>query len=420
MNAVGRLALSTLIFVAAIGVAPAVGADESSDARFERLEQKVNAQAAEIEQLKANERPATAGGPSDTTIGGYGEITFNAYRKDSARNQADLKRIVLFVGHRFTDRWSFASEFEWEHAITSSDDRGEAAVEQAYLSYEMAPGANLRTGLFLLPFGFINEHHEPPVFYGVERNEVETRIIPTTWREGGVAVSGTKFGVTGNAGVTTGFDIAKFDDPSAPLSSVHQELQLARARDLSYYTALSYNAVPGFNVGGAVFTGNAGQGNAAFKEDSTRPDFGETQARVTLWETHTRFQKSGLDLEALYAQGTIANTSRLNRVIQDFNMANAASLSLVPKQFNGWFLQAAYAIWTRGDMSLAPFVRFEAFNTQQKMADGLSSDPVNADRVTTVGLSFKPMSQIVFKADHQSYQDNTGNDRTNVGLGYLF
>lgn len=31
--------------------------------------------------------------------------------------------------------------------------------------------------------GFIDEVHEPPTFYGVERPEVDSRIIPTTWRE---------------------------------------------------------------------------------------------------------------------------------------------------------------------------------------------------------------------------------------------
>ena len=39
--------------------------------------------------------------------------------------------------------------------------------------------------------GFINEIHEPPFYHGVIRPEVEQRIIPTTWREGGVGIFGT-------------------------------------------------------------------------------------------------------------------------------------------------------------------------------------------------------------------------------------
>lgn len=143
--------------------------------------------------LAANDVRSTiaAGSGSDTTIGGYGEITYNGYLKDSSRNQADLKRLVLFFGHRFSDKLSFTSEVEVEHAVASSGDQGEVAIEQAYLDYAFNPALNLKAGLFLMPFGFLNRNHEPPVFYGVERNEVETRIIPSTWREGGIGLYGS-------------------------------------------------------------------------------------------------------------------------------------------------------------------------------------------------------------------------------------
>jgi len=381
----------------------------------------VDTQAQELQKLETQNATPAPGAASDTTFGGYGEIAYNSYRTDTSRNQADLKRFVIFLGHRFSDRWSFNSEVEWEHAVTSEDDQGESEIEQAYLNYQFAPGVNMKTGLFLMPFGFLNESHEPPVFYGVERNDVETRIIPSTWREGGVSFDGiTGFGLEANVGLTTGFDIAKFDDPSHPLASVHQELQLAKAHDPSYYGALNYRGVPGFTLGGAIFSGNATQDNADFKADNTNPDFMDLNGRVTLWETHTRWQKSGLDLQALYAEGTIGDAARIDQTLADYNTANAADRAFVPERFNGWLLQAGYVVWQRGDMSLAPFVRYERFNTQDKMPDGIAADPTNADRVTTFGFSFKPLTQIVFKADYQSYHDNVSNDRLNLGMGYMF
>src|SRR4051812_20755644 len=117
MKAARRLVMYAGLLGPSLVAAHAAFADEASDARLERLEQKVNAQAAELEKIRANEM-STQSAPSDTTIGGYGELSFNAYRTDSSRNQADLKRIVLFVGHRFSDKWSLTSELEWEHAIT--------------------------------------------------------------------------------------------------------------------------------------------------------------------------------------------------------------------------------------------------------------------------------------------------------------
>jgi hypothetical protein len=71
-------------------------------------------------------------------------------------------------------------------------------------------------------------------------------------------------------------------------------------------------------------------------------------------------------------------------------------------------------------MSLTPFVRYEKFDAQARMPAGFAADPANADKVVTVGMSFKPHPQVVFKADYQKFRDNAENDRVNLGLGYMF
>ncbi len=414
---------SFIAFATGLLVTAGVFADDAGlAAKIEKLEKTVESQGEQLQRLQTHPVPnSTSNGASDTTVGGYGEISYNAYRKESSRNQIDLKRFVIFLGHRFSERWSFNSEVEWEHAVTSADDEGETALEQAYLNYQFKPGVNLKTGLFLMPFGFLNQNHEPPVFFGVERNEVETRIIPSTWREGGVGLNGTTgFGLATEVGVTTGFDIAKFDDPAAPLASIHQELQLAKARDLALYGALNYLGIPGFNVGGALFSGKSAHGNAHFKADPAEPDLAGVDARVTLWESHVRLQKKGWDLQALYAEGRIGDAAKIDATLQAFNTANSAARAFVPEQFNGWLLQGAYTVWRRGEASLTPFIRHEKYNTQVKMPEGFASDPANADRVTTFGFSFKPHPQVVFKTDYQSFKDNHSNNRFNAGLGYMF
>lgn len=364
---------------------------------------------------------AAFGAGSDTTIGGYGEITYNGYVKDSSRNQADLKRLVLFVGHRFSDKLTFTSEIEVEHAVASSGDQGEVAIEQAYLDYAFNPALNLKAGLFLMPFGFLNRSHEPPVFYGVERNEVETRIIPSTWREGGVGLYGsTPFGLNYDVGVTTGFDIAKLDDAGAPLAGSHQELQLAKASSLSFYGSLEYQGVPGLIVGGAVFSGNATHSNADFKADNSLPDFSGITSRITLWDVHGRWQHKGFDFQALYARGTVSRAAALDGVIAAYNAANGTDRTLAPSAFYGWYAQGAYSIALSGETTLDPFVRYEKFDTQAVLPLGLLSDPVNRDRVLTAGLSFHPLRSVVVKVDYQKFFQNRNNDRINLGLGYMF
>ncbi len=122
-----------------------------------------------------------------------------------------------------------------------------------------------------MPFGLLNENHEPTAYYGVFRNFVETAIIPSTWREGGIQIVGNyDNGLTAQAGITTGFDLNKWDATStegaeSPLGSIHQELQLANARDLSLFGALNWRGVPGLLLGGAAFTGGATHGQAVGK-----------------------------------------------------------------------------------------------------------------------------------------------------------
>lgn len=364
---------------------------------------------------------STSNTGSDTSIGGYGEITYNNYRKDGSRDQMDLRRFVLFFGHRFTDRLSFNSEVEWEHAVTSAEDQGESEIEQAYLNYQASPNLNIKAGLFLMPFGFLNTSHEPPSFYGVERNEVETRIIPSTWREGGVGFYGSnELGLDWDLGITTGFNLTKFDDAGAPLAGSHQELQMAQAHDLAYYGALNYRGVPGLTLGGALFAGNGTQGNASFKADPSQPDFTSVKGRVTLGEVHARWQSNGFDLEALYAKGKIGDAGKIDTVLETYNTSNSDTRSFVPQDFYGWLVQGAYTVWSQDDLTVTPFVRYEKYNTQSHMPDGFAADPANQDRVGTVGVSFKPVSQVVVKADYQKYWNNSDNNRFNLGLGYMF
>ena len=331
-----------------------------------------------------------------------------------------MRRAVIYLGHRFNDRLRFDSETEVEHAVSSKDDNGEVEIEQAFLSYQLNDALTLKTGLILMPFGFLNPVHEPSSYYGVERNDVETRIIPATWREGAIALAArTEAGFNFEFGVTTTVDISKFDDSGKPLASVHQELQLARARDLGWYGAVNYRGIPGVTVGGAVFTSNTTHADAAFKADPTQPSFAGLHARLVLWDLHARYQRGPLDLQGVYARGTFSQSGDIDQRILDFNNATGESRPFVPAAFFGWYGQAAYRIWMSGDASITPFVRYERFNTQSSMPAGFAADPLNDERVVTAGLSYRPHPQVVFKTDYQKYRHGE-KDRFNLGAGWQF
>src|SRR5215831_10664017 len=198
-----------LALCCAWGVATKASA-QSTDEKLRILQQEIDELKAQVKnapQGSAGQQTSGSAGlqGSATTISGYGEFNYNNYKSDERPTQADLRRFVFGLHHRFDDRLTFHSEVEFEHAVVSKDDEGEVELEQAWLNYKFSDAVNVKGGLFLIPLGILNETHEPPTYYGVERNEVETRIIPTTWRELGVGVHGAVApGLRYDVGVTTG------------------------------------------------------------------------------------------------------------------------------------------------------------------------------------------------------------------------
>ena len=385
---------------------------QKTDAVEQRQQQAATAPAPAVVAAAAPVTAAEASSPK-TVIGGYGEVTYNRPTKNASAAQADVRRVVLGISHRFDERTKLVTEFEWEHAVTSATDRGEAAIEQAYIEREFGSGLRAKAGLFLIPAGMLNTNHEPTAFYGVERNFVETAIIPTTWREAGLGLSSTlDNGLTWDVGVTTGFDLTKWDAASgdgreSPLGSIHQEGQLARSRDLALHAALNWRGVPGLLIGGSVFSGKAGHGTV---------DFAGNKSRVSLWDLHARYTPGPWDLSALYARGTISNADALNQ-------ASIGNPNPIPSTFAGWYAQAAYRAWQAGDYTLAPFVRYERFNTAQRFAglpQGTDAATGPNERVVTVGANLRIGEGVVLKADYQKFAEENARDRFNLGLGYAF
>jgi hypothetical protein len=349
----------------------------------------------------------------DTVMIGYGEVNYNHPVRNASGSQADVRRAVIGFQHRFDDKTKLVSEFEWEHAVVSADDQGESEVEQLYVEREFAGGLRGKAGLFLMPVGLLNQNHEPTAYYGVERNFVETAIIPTTWREVGVGLSG-EFGegFAWDTGITTGFDLTKWDPAStegreSPLGSIHQEGQLAKARDLALHGALNWRGYPGLLVGGSVFSGKAGHAT---------PGFPAQDARVTLWDLHTRYTPGAWDLSALWTYGRITDTTALNATF-------VGNPTPVPSSFAGWYLQAAYQLWQSGDFALSPFARFESFNTARSYSAqpaGLGVPSTGYERVATVGANLRIGQGVVLKADYQKFRDDKSQDRVNLGVGFSY
>lgn len=388
----------------------------------QQLQTEVAAATQAVQQTQAKASPW-----DNVSLWGYGEIYYARPTRRADLTKADVARAIFGIGYQFDDKTRFNSEFELEHAVTSSSDVGEFELEQFYVDHKFNDKINGQAGLFLIPAGLLNESHEPANFYGMQRNFVETLIIPSTWREGGVQVYGnTDFGLGWNVGLTTGLDLSKWNfspaspqyqsalelinNSVAPMQATHQELALANAQKLSQFAALNYRGLPGLTVGGSYFTGSV------VRSIPNVPD----NERVNLWETHVRYQPGKWDLSALYAHGSFTHTA-------EANAQNPGATNPLPASFYGWYVQAAYNVWQSGGSRIAPFVRYEKYNmgaSYEGIAPGFSPTPASFpsphDTVATIGANFYLNPNVVFKVDYQRFKLNRDFSRIDLGLGLQF
>jgi hypothetical protein len=133
------------------------------------------------------------------TFGAYGELKYGGKQNPSAGGQwqtgFDAARVVLLPSYQITDDIVFNAEIEFEHAGSGFDNddklHGTAEIEQAYVDFKPSPYLNIRSpGVDLVPVGYINLHHEPTLFYSVDRPELANGLIPSTWAAPSTGVYG--------------------------------------------------------------------------------------------------------------------------------------------------------------------------------------------------------------------------------------
>ena len=434
---VERLEAQVKELEAALAALRAGGADAE---RLRELERRLEILSRELESLRAGDSAVAADeprhgfGPAASKVyrvergvsfGGYGELlyqNFEGQRDDgadvTARDTFDLQRVILYAGYKFNDRVVFNSEIEFEHATTGSgaDDRGEVSVEFAYVDVSLSPKIGVRGGLLLVPMGFVNELHEPTVFLGAKRPDVERLIIPSTWRENGAGLFGDIGPVSYRVYLINGFDGAGLRADGFSAAGVRggrQSGSAALAEDFALVGRVDWHVTPGLTFGFSGYTGNSGQAAVA-------PTSGQTiEARTTILDARAEWRWRGLEARALWAQGRVDEADLLNDAL---GLIGAAS---VGERMEGYYLQAGYDVLSGADstdQALIPFFRYETFDTQQQVPAGFIADPARDVRVLTGGIAWKPLPQLVLKADYQDYDNGaqTGVDQWNLALGWVF
>jgi hypothetical protein len=347
-----------------------------------------------------------------TSIGGYGEVHYTNPTGPDTPGKVNVARFVVFLSHTFSERIAFRSELELEDTkVEGGQPGGEVALEQIYLDYTLSPAATIRAGLVLPPIGIVNEVHEPPTFNGVERPAFDRDVIPSTWRDIGVGLVGSILGSSGlsyrayllNGLVASGFSA------DAGIRGGRQEGKEASFANPSLTGRLEW-VRPGLRVGGSFWYGGSSAQDPALGT-------GAFDNAVTLVSADARY-----DVGAFMFRGVVANVS-----IADAERINAAFGSQVGSRIAGGYVEGAYnvlsALAPGSAQQLNAFLRHERYDTQAGVPAGLTRNDALARRITTLGLSYKPVYNVVFKSDYQLRRNRAGvgeDDQLSLGVGYQF
>lgn len=384
-----------------------------------------------------------------TVVGGYGQFNGTALSVGPGPNNemlntptytATVRRFVLFVAHTFQETGlgadlRFYGELEWENAIACRTCVGSVEIEQGFLEWSLVKARDrdvlaLRGGLLIVPIGIINQWHEPPVFHGVERPRIEEgAIIPSTWRELGVGVVGDLLpGLHYEAHLTTGLDPQGIT--AAGFSAARSNGGRAPAQTLQASARIELEPVLGFLVGVSGIAGDLGGsklGAGSFFDVNGDPL--PLILPLYAWTLDARVRRAGFEARALWGGFHLPNAGDLMQARRrDGSLLFPVPLGSnegLPQRTIGAELEVAYDVlrpFGVTEQQLLPFARLEFYDGHAQVPAGFKRDPSLSVKELTVGLSYRPVQQVVVKADLQARNRALGFDeaQANLGLGFMF
>jgi hypothetical protein len=328
-------------------------------------------------------------GAGGVSVGGYGELHYNQVDSDSGdSDEIDFHRFVLFFGHEFSDRIRFFSELELEHSLTGEGAPGEVELEQAYIDFALTDSLSARTGLFLLPLGILNETHEPPTFYGVERNDVESIILPSTWWEAGAALNG-RFdnGLSWDLALHSGLAMPTTGGSAFRVRSGRQKVAEAIASDPAYTARLKYTGVAGLELAASY----------QYQSDPSQVP-GDGLDSGQLFSAQAIYQRGGFGVRALYGS---------------WNFDGAAVEAANADQQDGWYIEPSFRLSEKWGV----YARYEDLDAARDLDKFTQNE---------IGFNYWPIEGVVLKVDYRQRDHSLsalrGNDfdALDLGVGYAF
>jgi hypothetical protein len=190
------------------------------------------------------------------------------------------------------------------------------------------------------------------------------------------------------------------------------------AEDLAFVGRVDWTPLPELDLGASVYAGNSGQDQRielAAGGNVQLPD-----VPTVLWELHGDYESHGLHARALFTMTHLGDAGSLTRDLQGAASNALSSSAAVASEMLGGYGELAYDVlpllFPDTERYLAPFYRFEWYDTQWDMPSGFGADGSKRIRSHTVGLQYEPIPNVVFKADYRYRTAEQGDPGKSAGL----
>jgi hypothetical protein len=352
-------------------------------------------------------------------IGGYAEVDYNQpINGDLYENgKLDVHRLVLLFGYKFNSKTSFVTEVEFEHVK-------EVYVEQAFINHRFNQFLNFRAGLLLVPMGIVNEYHESPTFNGVERPNLDKYIVPTTWREIGMGLTGRldNLSLRYQAYLLNGFNgydgSAKFSGKNG-LRSGRQKGAESFSSAPNFSAKIDYYGISSLKIGLAGYFGNSQTNlfDGISKEDASAISRADSSVvGINMLGLDARYNIKGFQLRGQYNFLSLSNTDQYN----------AFTGSDVGRQMSGYFVEIGYDVFNKNNeikSQLIPFFRYETYNTHHSVENNIETNNAFKRTELTAGIGWKLTPGAMLKMDYQWLKNDASDGiggQFNMGVGIWF
>jgi opacity protein-like surface antigen len=381
-------------------------------------------------------------------LGGYGEMLFqrmdygadrytdskNGAPKDT-RSYVSIPRMILALDYKFRDDIVLGTEIEFEYGGVGSameleydeageyefeiEKGGEVQLEQFHITKRFYPWLNVRAGHFIVPVGLTNAHHEPIFFFGTTRPEGEMTILPCTWHETGISILGKYKTLSYEVMVINGLDPNGFSSSNWIQGGKQGMFESYVMTSPAYAGRVEYAPVKGLRLGASGYF-NKTAPNASMPQKTKGID-----ANVAIGTFDAQYINKNAAVRANFIYGHLTDALRLTQINKNISKATTFARTPVAETAMTYSVEAGYNVLSFFGLKqkLMPFVRYEYYNSAERVPDGMAKMPINKREILTVGANYALLPNLIIKADYNMRRLDRGNfnneNTLGIGVGYI-